>query len=64
MPGMPPSTLRRMLRMRLLAAASASASGSAAKMPIASMRRSKSYSEAGFNSATALKCVAGTPLSA
>ncbi len=49
--------------MRLLAAASASASGSAAKVPIASRRRSKSYSEAGFSSATALKCVAGTPLS-
>ena len=49
--------------MRLLAAASASASGSAAKIPIASRRRSKSYSEAGFSSATALKWLAGTPLS-
>jgi hypothetical protein len=53
-----------MLRMRLLAAASASASGSCANVPMASMRRSKSYSECGLSSATALKCVAGTPLSA
>src|SRR3546814_11838147 len=36
-----------MLPMRLLAAASASASGRCAKVPMASMRRSKSYSDAG-----------------
>ncbi len=58
------SAFFRMLLMRLLAAASASASGRLAKVPIASRRVSKSYSEAGFSSATALKCAAGTPLSA
>ena len=44
--------------------ASASASCSVANVPMASRRVSKSYSEAGFSSATALKCAAGTPLSA
>ena len=46
--------------MRLLAAANAAASGNSAKVLMASMRRSKSYNDFGFSSATALKCEAGT----
>ncbi|MND02241.1 hypothetical protein D3C83_215480 [compost metagenome] len=61
--GMASSVFFRMLRMRLLAAASASASGSFAKACTAFRRLSKSGSVGGSTEATASNCREVTPWS-